>query len=241
LEESAEHARSSRTSLERPQQPTHAQCEGSGKAERSQDRRRREGSGKAERSQDRRRREGSGKVERSQDRRRRESPAGSVPLAGSVPPAGSVRDWLTPVIDLLDVKDEVVECVHSAAQINGERWPYTREMEVGLWGGNKVEEDGVKKLITSLDATLFQYNMRAWSSLQQDIMKYQDKFVFYHMNTSSGCRGLMVVCKECDKFCRIDWHKSDPDDAPKHEKCRRKLREYFNYGTRSEKMRQRIV
>ena len=114
-------------------------------------------------------------------------------------------------------------------------------MEVGIWPGNKVEEDGVKKLITSLDATLFQYNMRAWSSMQEDIEKYQDKFVFYYMNTSSGCRGLMVVCKECDKFCRIDWHKSDPDDAPKHEKCRRKLREYFNYGTRSEKMRQRIV
>ena len=211
MEKSAEHARSSRKSLERPQQPTHAQCEGSGKAE------------------------------RSQDRRRRESPAGSVPLAGSVPPAGSVRDWLTPVIDLLDVKDEVVECFHSAAQINGERWPCRREMEVGIWHGNKVEEDGVKKLITSLDATLFQYNMRAWSSLQEDIEKYQDKFVFYHMNTSSGSRGLMVVCKGCDKLCRIDWHKSDPDDAPKNEECRRKLRGYFGYGTRSEKMRQRIV
>ncbi len=147
----------------------------------------------------------------------------------------------SPVIHLLDVKDEVVECFHSAAQINGERWPCRREMEVGIWHGNKVEEDGVKKLITHLDATLFQYNMRAWSSLQEDIEKYQDKFVFYHMNTSSGSRGLMVVCKGCDKLCRIDWHKSDPDDAPKNEECRRKLRGYFGYGTRSEKMRQRIV
>ena len=92
-----------------------------------------------------------------------------------------------------EVKDEVI-CFHTERGVSGGPWPRKRDSDVVLWEGNRRHNLG--NLIQSLDATLFQYNMRAWSDLQTRIGKGGDAFDWYHMNTAGGARGLLVVCTE---------------------------------------------
>ena len=107
--------------------------------------------------------------------------------------------------------------------------------------GNEVQHERVAAMLTALDATLFQWNMRGWWNVQNHITKHQDTFKFYHMDTSSGSRGLLVVCKVCSQVCKISWHKTDAEDGPGLEECRRALRSYMGFGTCSVKRKQRIV
>jgi hypothetical protein len=113
------------------------------------------------------------------------------------------------VVDLLGIKEEPIdECMHTAADSKGEAWPCTKDLEVMIWEGNKYSEDSVGNLIQTLDSTLFQYNMRAWVDMQRYMLEKKGAFDFYYMNTSSGHRGFMLACKNCDKLAKISWKKN---------------------------------
>ena len=164
-------------------------------------------------------------------------PASSTdPVPATVAPA---------VVEVPDVKEELLECFHTESDVYADgsrnKWPLRTELSVDIWEGNQVKPERVAPMLSALDATLFQYNMRGWYDVQGHITKHQDTFNFYHMATSSGSRGLMVVCKECSQVCKISWHKRDAEDDPRREECRRILRSYMGFGTCSEKRMQRIV
>ena len=127
-----------------------------------------------------------------------ETHVNALPSGHSALPSGhnAVDDETPVVIDLLDVKEEEVEnCFHTLLDHNDEPWSYYRDLEVSLWHGNEMTgAGGVQEFIQSLDSTLFQYDMRAWYSMQQHIRNHAESFKFFKMNTS-GHRGFMMICK----------------------------------------------
>ena len=110
-----------------------------------------------------------------------------------------------------------------------------------VWAGNKVEQRKVDKVIQKLDSTLFQFNMRAWADMQKHMVEHQESFDFFSMNTGSGHRGFMMVCKNCDKLVKISWQKQDWS-SDVLENCRQDIREFLGFGSQDrETKRQRIV
>ena len=148
-------------------------------------------------------------------------------------------------MEVPDVKEELQECFHTDSDVYADgsriKWPLRTELPVDIWEGNKVRCERVGPMLSALDATLFHWNKRGWWNVQDHITKHQDTFKFYHMDTSSGSRGLLVVCKVCSRVCKLSWHKKDAEDDPRLEECRRTLRSYMGFGTWSVKMKQRKV
>ena len=75
---------------------------------------------------------GTSRKDREEARKRKREHANSIAL---MPPAVNTG---TPVIDLLDVKEEEVEeCFHTLVDHNEVAWPYYRDLSVSLWPGNE--------------------------------------------------------------------------------------------------------
>ena len=162
-----------------------------------------------------------------------EVPAGGAVAAAEVAP---------PVINLLDVKEEPIdECLHTPVDSEGNAWPCTRDLEAMIWSGNEHADNSVANLIQTLDATLFQHNMRGWAEMQRLMLVNKKAFKFFYMNTASGHRGFMMVCKQCDQLVKVRWLKSDPWDSEALETCRSMLRQFLGCGTHASVKKQRIV
>ena len=146
------------------------------------------------------------------------------------------------VINLFDVKEEPIdECVHTPVDSEGNAWPCTRDLEAMIWSGNEYADNSVANLIQTLDATLFQHNMRGWAEMQRLMLVNKKAFKFFYMNTASGHRGFMMVCKQCDQLVKVRWLKNDPWDSEALETCRSMIRQFLGCGTHASVKKQRIV
>ena len=90
-----------------------------------------------------------------------------------------------------------------------------------IWHGNEYADNSVAQ---TLDATLFQHNMRGWAEMQRLMLVNKKAFKFFYMNTASGHRGFMMVCKQCDQLVKVRWLKNDPWDSEALETCRSMIR-----------------
>ena len=124
----------------------------------------------------------------------------------------------------------------------GVSYPYSRELSVALWAGNELTGgQRVKEFTQFLDSSLFQYNMRGWTGMQNHIHTHAETFKFYKMKTSSGHRGFLMICKNCTRVCKISWSNQTDWNDEELETKRVKLRDFLGFGTRSAVKRQRIV
>ena len=121
-------------------------------------------------------------------------------------------------------------------------WSYYKDLSASLWHGNEMIGDGggVTEFTQSLDSTLFQYNMRGWFGMQNQIRTHAEFFKFFKMSTS-GHRGFMMLCKNCTRVCEISWSKKLKWDDDVLETNRVQLRDFLGFGTRSDVKRQRMV
>ena len=135
------------------------------------------------------------------------------------------------VIEVTDVKEEPSPCKHEMMDTHGIPFPLRSQLPVDIWEGNKVETHKIDSMLSSLDATLWQYSMRGWQDIKELMSREQDSFKYYHMKCDgSGYFGFFCVCKECSRCVSICWKKGDDESILSIE--RHKLRAYFRYGTR---------
>ena len=96
-------------------------------------------------------------------------------------------------------------------------------------------------MVSSMDATLFHDNMRGWQGIQNEIYGEHNKFMdIYFMSTgNSRCQGILVVCKSCQHCLVADWEKKGSED--KKAVARRKIRDWFGWGTQGPGVEQPMV
>ena len=84
-----------------------------------------------------------------------------------------------PVVEVKDVKEEQPDCHHLQFDVEGQEFPMQCDLPVNIWEGNVVPSDRIDSMLSSLDASLFSQNMRAWADLQRHIRLHVDSFKCY--------------------------------------------------------------
>ena len=84
-----------------------------------------------------------------------------------------------PVVEVKDVKEEQPDCHHMQFDVQGQEFPKRCNLKVDIWEGNLVPSDRIDSMLSSLDASLFSQDMRAWAGLQRHIRLHVDSFKCY--------------------------------------------------------------
>lgn len=84
-----------------------------------------------------------------------------------------------PVVEVKDVKEEQPDCHHLQFDVQGQEFPMRCNLTVNIWEGNLVPSDRIDSMLSSLDASLFSQDMRAWAGLQRHIRLHVDSFKCY--------------------------------------------------------------